>query len=358
MSAAAPKQLPDPHIGSTNVPESLRLVDAISRFTTERRQETLEASFLQNLAGLLPQRRAWLFRKDENTVMAFSLPSGQSLDPALPDLQPLMKAAEEAFGCFADGVTDARALHFEDGHHYSLHPLFGHASADGILVLEHAPGVTEEAPVVNGLLSIYQNFVKLIDDAHRDTLTGLLNRKTFEDDIRKLLTRHGDPGDAVPMLGERRKSLPDSQNYLAVLDIDHFKRVNDQFGHLYGDEVLLLFSRLMFKGFRRYDQLFRFGGEEFAVVLHQCTPEGATNCLERFRESVAQFSFPQVGTVTVSIGYVTISDQDVPASVVGNADAALYYSKNNGRNQTNRYETLKQRGLFEETAKSSSVDLF
>ena len=87
--------------------------------------------------------------------------------------------------------------------------------------------------------------------------------------------------------------------WLAVIDIDHFKRVNDLSGHLIGDEVLLLLARQMRVNFRFHDQLYRFGGEEF-VVLMRCTNHAdALAALERFRHQIEIHAFPQVGPITV-----------------------------------------------------------
>jgi Diguanylate cyclase, GGDEF domain len=92
-------------------------------------------------------------------------------------------------------------------------------------------------------------------------------------------------------------------SWLGLVDIDKFKCINDNYGHLFGDEVLLLVSQLMKKSFRGTDQLFRFGGEEFVIVLDHATTEGVEVAFDRLRETIAAFEFPQVGRVTISLGY-------------------------------------------------------
>ncbi|MBF0125547.1 MAG: GGDEF domain-containing protein, partial [Magnetococcales bacterium] len=131
---------------------------------------------------------------------------------------------------------------------------------------------------------------------------------------------------------------------LAVLDIDHFKRVNDRFGHLMGDEVLLLVSRLMDQCLRHTDLLFRFGGEEFIAVLIDVTPNQTALALERLRACIAAYRFPQVEQVTVSIGCVALSSDDMPTTLIDKADQALYYAKEHGRNQVCSYDVLLASG--------------
>jgi diguanylate cyclase (GGDEF)-like protein len=141
--------------------------------------------------------------------------------------------------------------------------------------------------------------------------------------------------------------------------VDHFKRVNDQFGHLYGDEVLLLLARIMRQSFRQQDKLFRFGGEEFVVVLRAATEAEVHRALERFRRAVEDYNFPQIGRVTASIGYTMIKPEDTIPEIVGRADDALYVAKENGRNQLANYETLLAEGMISVREQpSGDIELF
>jgi len=120
--------------------------------------------------------------------------------------------------------------------------------------------------------------------------------------------------------------------WLAVFDIDHFKRVNDTFGHLFGDDVLLLFARVMESSFRYTDALFRFGGEEF-VALIRADEDGAEIGLERFRAAVESYPFPRIERLTVSTGYVRASPEVHAPQLIDAADQALYAAKHGGRNR-------------------------
>ncbi len=205
--------------------------------------------------------------------------------------------------------------------------------------------------VITSLLKIYQNFTGLINDNERDTLTGLLNRKTFDYKINKILVQ-------MQEKAKLKNDKADQVHFLAIFDIDHFKRVNDEFGHLIGDEVLLLFSQLMTQTFRSSDPIFRFGGEEFVGVFECLSHDDIPNILNRFREKVGQFNFPQAGKVTVSAGYTEIFAYDLPSQLIDHSDLALYFAKNNGRNRICFYEQLIADGSLQENKKEGDIELF
>lgn len=215
--------------------------------------------------------------------------------------------------------------------------------------------------VMGGILVVYRNFQNLLDYSERDSLTGLLNRKTFDDNFSKIIRtgmQRQSHDNAEQVETERRDSHREKQHWLAVLDIDHFKRVNDQFGHLYGDEVLILVANLMRSSFRPSDKLFRFGGEEFVILLRSTSKDDAQMIFERFRENVARYPFPQVGTVTISIGFAHIDPFEPAVGIIGRADQALYFAKSNGRNRVCQYEDLIQSGALHIEQSQDSVEFF
>jgi diguanylate cyclase (GGDEF)-like protein len=177
---------------------------------------------------------------------------------------------------------------------------------------------------------IYQNLVILHDDKERDVLTTLPNRQSLDSRLMQVCQHYCD----YPVADK----IVDKSSWIAILDIDHFKRVNDNFGHLYGDEVLLVFSQIMGIKFRYNDFLFRFGGEEFVVVLNLATQETALSAFNRFREAVEDYNFPMVGKVTVSIGMTHVDNSSMPSILLDRADKALYYAKEHGRNQVILFE--------------------
>ncbi|MBF0370345.1 MAG: GGDEF domain-containing protein [Magnetococcales bacterium] len=220
----------------------------------------------------------------------------------------------------------------------------------GFLVLDCDKYASGTQKLVHFFLRIFGNQISMIQKKERDPLTGLLNRQSFDDKINKILM-------AYQRGLKRRRDNEDKGANLAVLDIDHFKRVNDNFGHLIGDEVLILFARLMEQCFRLSDFLFRFGGEEFIVLVNDVTEKEGLAALERFRNMVAAYPFPQVGRVTVSIGTVILSADEVSTTLIDKADKALYYAKENGRNQVQVYQTLVAQGKLEEEDEDDEGDV-
>jgi diguanylate cyclase (GGDEF)-like protein len=223
-------------------------------------------------------------------------------------------------------------------------------------VVNPVPYSNNTLHMIEGILCVYRNYQNILDYSERDSLTGLLNRKTFDEKFSKLLSCGALEGSHQDH-EERRHQTTGSGQWLAVVDIDHFKRVNDQFGHLYGDEVLILVANLLRSSFRAQDRVFRFGGEEFVVLLRSTTLEDARKIFERFRINVEKHDFPQVGTVTVSVGFASISSES-PVVILGHADQALYYAKANGRNRVCYYDELVKTGQLHSEVSNDTVEFF
>jgi diguanylate cyclase (GGDEF)-like protein len=246
-----------------------------------------------------------------------------------------------------------------DGRRILWLPIWIGDKADTCLEITHpAPYTTDTIHVIGGIVSVYRNFQNLLDYSERDSLTGLLNRKTFDDQLAKMLQASAEPELHLPGQPERRQHGTEEKQWLAVVDVDHFKAVNDKFGHLYGDEVLILIANLLQSSFRAQDRVFRFGGEEFVVLLRSTTLDNARKIINRFRANVESHVFPQVGTVTVSVGFVSISAFDPPVIVLGHADQALYFAKSNGRNQACHYDELVSSGQLQANATNDDVEFF
>lgn len=257
--------------------------------------------------------------------------------------------------------TSIEIVHAHNCHY--IYPLFnGKDDVVGFIELYGAPMGDNDRRLLEGVLKIYRNYVRILDESEKDTLTGLLNRRTFDQDIHLLLQESTDNDDAIDRSDirrpKRRAHGKDKKNWLAVIDIDHFKSINDRYGHLYGDEVLLLLANIMRSAFRGYDKLFRFGGEEFVIVVKFLSEKDAIHTLERFRKTVAEYRFPQVTQVTVSIGFVEIQSDDIPSRILGMADDALYHAKNHGRNQICFYRELLESGEIHEPRISDDIELF
>jgi len=265
---------------------------------------------------------------------------------------PKLRACIAQQGASAE---DVRA----DGSHVLWLPLWLNDKLSGCLEISRPDPFPDDAlHMMEGILSVYRNFQNLLDYSERDSLTGLLNRKTFDENFSKMVNAALPSEQPAAADGtERRLHGEHKDQWLAVVDIDHFKRVNDRFGHLYGDEVLILIANLLRSSFRAQDRIFRFGGEEFVILLRSTTLTEARNIFRRFRTSVEHHVFPQVGQVTVSIGFASISQQ-TPVVILGHADQALYYAKTHGRNQVCHYDELVASGELESQLSNDSVEFF
>ena len=240
----------------------------------------------------------------------------------------------------------------------TVFPIDTQASVCSVLEVESAEAVSADTEaLIDSVLHLYENLQGLLDYGERDALTELLNRKTFDGAFLRAAQTQDEPPD--PERPDRRLIQAASTYWLAVIDIDHFKQVNDNFGHLIGDEVLLLLARQMRSNFRFHDQLYRFGGEEFVVLMRCADHPDALAVLERFRCQIEQHAFPQVGHITISIGFAPLRDNDTPSGAFDRADKAVYYAKSHGRNQTCSFAAMVEAGeLVESSDGSEDIDFF
>ena len=167
------------------------------------------------------------------------------------------------------------------------------------------------------------NHLQRFSETQADPLTGVGNRRALEGMVEAqfgLLRRYG------------------TLFSLAVVDIDHFKDLNDRRGHLHGDEALRSLAELLVGTLRTVDVVSRYGGDEFVVVMPQTDPVGAASLAERLRAEIAR-TMP----FSVSVGVATAGEADTPESLFQRADAALYRAKSDGRNRTSYHhgETIE-----------------
>jgi diguanylate cyclase (GGDEF)-like protein len=162
---------------------------------------------------------------------------------------------------------------------------------------------------------------RLADLASHDDLTGLWNRREF---IRLLLDER------------KRATRHESGFCVAIADADHFKQVNDRFGHIVGDLVLQELAKVLEKTRRTTDKLARYGGEEFTLLLLDDSADQAAVAMERIRTSVAQHDWRRIAPglqVTISAGVAAWRPGETARQVIDRADAALYAAKRAGRNR-------------------------
>lgn len=348
-------------------PNSPYLLEHIVELTSQREQQALQLCLIKTLQELISA--------DEISLYSISTVSGKpalklqiavvtpdSSGDATKQRRPFaIRTIEEdpdLLECYTSQMQIVSEVNIGAGSKVKtgikvIHPVTTVHGLVGFLMVKCASLVQKDQDMATGFLRIYHNYQQLIDANEHDVLTGLLNRKSFDVKIMTVLSTQRNQ--------QQRKSDDKNEkemHCLAMLDIDHFKNVNDTFGHLHGDEVLLLFARLMTQTFRTDDQLYRYGGEEFVVFLKNVDIATGMSVLERFRAKVEAFSIPQVGKVTVSIGVVEVNQQDLPTTVVEQADKALYYAKDHGRNQVCAYETLLEQGKVTNILTSGDIELF
>lgn len=198
-----------------------------------------------------------------------------------------------------------------------------HISCEGVDAEARLAGATNVSSALADAMSLALANLglrdKLRSQALRDPLTGLYNRRYMEDTLQR-----------VVRLSEREKS----ELSVMMIDLDHFKRLNDQYGHAKGDSVLRDTAAVIIGQLRESDVACRYGGEELMVILPQCGLEMAAQKAERLRAAIEMLTEPNGAQVSASIGVASIpatstSTRDLMAA----ADAALYQAKQDGRNR-------------------------
>jgi diguanylate cyclase (GGDEF)-like protein len=185
-----------------------------------------------------------------------------------------------------------------------------------------AVGLSILATFVLGYIVVMRLVHRLEHLSHHDALTGLLNRRAIEyllDREDQRLQRFGDPFSVL------------------LIDIDHFKRINDRLGHAAGDVVLCSVSRTLQAQAREVDRVARYGGEEFCIILPHTIHEGAIQAAERLREAISLINIPwsdESITVSISTGVAcALEPGETLQSLLSRADQALYQAKAEGRNR-------------------------
>jgi len=342
-----------------------RLLESVKKMTHGRERPLLEMSLAEALVALIDAKRVRIYKLDENAGKAqvwlsveADEDTSQSYDDGVSQPDELLPLINFPLlqACFETGLAQVAP-------NATVMPILtSNSHCFGFIDISRAALDENQSILATDLLEIFRNLMSLLDYSEIDTLTGLLNRKTFDEYLGRILASlfEGD---------EKRKTLPgqprrrrapaaEHDHWLGVIDIDHFKKVNDTFGHSIGDEVLLLLATMMKSSFRGHDKLFRFGGEEFVVLLKPTTEREALGAFERFRKSIEDRNFPLVGRVTVSIGFARIGPTDQPSAIFDRADQTLYWVKAHGRNQACNYETLLSTGDLAQKEQKPDVEFF
>ncbi len=308
------------------------LIDTIAELTHLRNRHELERTFAELVYRLAEASELILWRVGRRSGEA-KLRSQVSLPQLGPEAVPV-QPVPECRSCLETANPVCSRIAGNAARH--VYPIHDGSRVAGLLELTRPEPFTRlEEHMIASLIKVYGNHAGLLDYGERDELTGLLNRRSFSTLFNQASMRRC--------------------GAIAVADIDFFKRINDEFGHPYGDEVLILMARLMEQTLDESDGVFRFGGEEFVVLLGGADLGEAWKMLDNFRAAVQATTFPQVGRVTISIGLASFGANDTGASAFGRADEALYVAKQRGRNQVQCHEWLVEEGCLADAKKANSV---
>ena len=342
--------------------EGESILTSVINITGERNKRALMQALMQSLTDFVEFHNLTFLKvanhgPDNSLEMMFSLPT-QNIPPHL----------NQETGEYGDNWVLQDALITQciklkspvNSQQRSVFPIVVEHKICAVLDLYGFNHSLELENLISGFIHVYSNFLGVLQDSERDPLTGLLNRKTFDARFSEYLLSAANEVHSTKIENENNKRHPQAgqSHWIGLLDIDHFKNINDTYGHIYGDEVLLLFTDLMRKVFRNSDLLFRFGGEEFVVFIVDAKKQDALNAFDRFRKELEVFEFPQVGKATVSIGVTEIDIHSHPSSLLEEADKALYYAKDHGRNQVCEYHELVAAGKIKPRIIKNDIDLF
>jgi len=344
-----------------------KILQSIIEMTGQRDLDSLEISLVATLAELVPARRISLYKLlndndpdqfEEVFHLIIDMDSKNELSYEWNNDSKMFTADNYIKQC----LDDLNSVSYKDnGFICLLMPILSSGKVIGVLSIDSKQELSEFETLIDGFTRIYGNYLYILNESERDKLTGLFNRRTFDNKLKRLLKmQHEKQKEYIvsETTDEKRRREHSSCAWLVMLDIDRFKTVNDTFGHLYGDEVILLISQKMKECFRNTDLMFRFGGEEFVIILEPIPVGRAHTVLNNFRKAIADHNFPQIGTVTISIGYAMIREHDFPPSILDLADKALYHAKEHGRNCIYNYESLVADGELQDQKKSGAIDLF
>ncbi|HSG23593.1 MAG TPA: GGDEF domain-containing protein [Azonexus sp.] len=331
----------------------LDLISHIVRISARRDRTEINSAMVDALFDLFQPQRIDIYRcyAGKNKTVVFACagfgPQGQFLRNAyLPEHRycqpierdPLLNRCRKEMSAVLDVA--------EDGSHRIVFPVNRLDEPIYLIDLSLSDEFSANSRIaLMGLIEYFGNHIALLDYGEADTLTGLSSRKTFDKHLFELLGKAATDEligglNGTPQRRHGSNEPGSSNHWLAICDIDHFKQVNDNFGHLIGDEVLIMMAQVMRHSFRFDDQLFRFGGEEFVALLQPTDQASAATTLERFRTEVENQLFSRVGHVTISIGFSCLMPNDTPTDAIDRADEALYYAKRQGRNRVDCYEKL------------------
>lgn len=355
------------------------LIDHLIKLTDHRDRDLLELTLAKALIDLVSIDRVVIARVSSedgvrrwlDMVSLDARGGGKVVDPLRIDFNQLasLQDAPDRLRCIQSSDLIEVAWAGDNGPRITYMPLFLEVRSEeeqGVLEIHSDTSLSEEAlQTIRQVHHVYRNMFTLLAHSDRDALTGLLNRKSLDDafysavleELDGTVDSRREPGMSVAQDQDRRHRVPPNY-WMGTIVIDNFGLLNDKHGHLLMEEVTLLVARLMNTTFRAHDRLYRFGGDQFAVLFH-CPDEAlAFGAFERLRINVEKFNFPQVGRLTISAGFTRIMADDSPSTALERTEQAVDFAQKNGRNKICSHLDLVRRGFFGDVSRTGAVDIF
>lgn len=354
------------------------LIEHLVKLTDHRDRDLLELALSKALIDLIPIRRVLVskvvseegIKRWMDVTVLDARGGGKVTDPLRVDFQtlPLLEDNRDRLRAIQTKTRIEIAWAGEHGPRISYLPLFSDAvsSDEGVLEIHSDnPLRPEHLYIIDQISRVFRNMYRLLAYSDRDALTGLLNRKSLDDTfysavLEELGEIESPTADrhANHIAGQERRHRVPPNYWLGTISVDHFGSINDQNGHLISEEVLLLVARIMNNTFRTYDRLYRFGGEQFAVLMH-CPDEALVHAaFERFRANIEKFNFPQVGRITICGGFTRLTPDDNPSTALERAERAVDYAQHHGHNKVFSHADLVRKGYFGDQPKIGAVEIF
>ncbi len=247
-------------------------------------------------------------------------------------LTPMAEAASKNAAEFSDNLDRVGTQLDAELSAEQLRGLVGELREQTRVAQASADAMRERVEAVTAdLAALKKEVEEIYSESIKDPLTGLLNRRGFDRAVETLI-------------GGRREGLAGCT--LAMIDIDRFKRINDTFGHLTGDQVLKAVAQVLHANIKGQDIAARIGGEEFVILLPNTSLPSAINLAEQLRIATTRVRLKRTGSteftdqVTISLGVAWAKGEEAVETLIGRADKALYAAKNGGRNRVESFSAV------------------
>ncbi|MFD2176437.1 GGDEF domain-containing protein [Veronia pacifica] len=328
---------------------NIDVLDSVVDITAQTETDTITESLITTVLQLTPAEQVLVLDYNRDSSPEFMVLASSDIFLYEDEKDAIERVLRNCISC-GDNVVEYSPKDLQAMVAVPIHAGETDEAISAVVFCKCAKLQGDDIHLVEGLAKVYENYQKIISASERDGLTGLYNRKVLTSKIDLLLDRY---------LIQSTDIAQNGDHWVCIFDIDHFKRINDNYGHVFGDEVILLITAIMKAHFDDDDILFRYGGDEFVVILHARPRAEVEALLNGFLSLVCARDYGAVKDVTVSLGAASINESELNAiTVLGFADQALYKAKEFGRNRICFYDDLLASGDIVEMIPEDDVELF